>query len=144
MLAVALVVTGCGGDDESSAGPTISKAAFIKKADAICTHGNKRMELAFASFLEEKKNIKHPSKADYEALVGKVLVPNLNQEIKEIRALGAPSGDEDRVDDFLEALEEGIETAERDPKVVISTSNAVFGISSRLAKEYGLEVCSTR
>lgn len=145
MLAVALLVVGCGGgSDEANTGAAISKAAFIKKADAVCSGGNNRMEIAFAHFLEEKKNVKHPSDADFEELVGKVLIPNVNREIKEIRAFGAPSGDEDRVNGFLEALEEGIETAQRDPKVVVSSSEAVFGISSRLAKEYGLEVCGSR
>jgi hypothetical protein len=143
VLALPLLVAGCGGDDSSS-GPTISKAVFIKKADAICTGGNKRMEVSFAHFLEKNKNIKHPSKADFEELVGKVVVPNLQREIKEIRALGAPDGDEDKVDGFLTALEEGLETAEGNPQVAVSSSQAVFGISSRLAKEYGLEVCGSR
>jgi hypothetical protein len=145
MLALSLLAAGCGGgSDDSSTGPTISKAVFIKKADAVCSGGNKRMEVAFAHFLEENKNIKHPSKADFEALVGKVLIPNVDQEIKEIRALGAPSGDEDKIGEIITALEEGVETAEGNPQAVVNSSEAVFGISSRLAKEYGLEVCGSR
>lgn len=144
LLIAALVVGGCGSGSGESSTSSISKAVFIKKTDAVCKRGNGRMEIAFAHFLEANRNVKRPSKADYEALVGKVLVPNVNREIKEIRAFGAPSGDEDRVGDFLEALEEGIEVAERNPKVVVSSSEAVFGIPSRLAKEYGLEVCGSR
>jgi hypothetical protein len=144
VLGIVLIATGCGGGDSSTNANAISKAAFIKKADAICTRGNKHLEAGFATFLQEKKNLKHPSKADFEELVGKVVVPNLGREIKEIRALGAPSGDEDRVGEILTALEEGLETAESDPKVAVSSSQAVFGISSRLAKEYGLEVCGSR
>jgi hypothetical protein len=144
VLVLAAAAVGCGGGSDESSASSISKVAFIKKTDAVCTHGNSRMEVAFAHFLEANKNVKKPSDADYEALVGKVLVPNVKREIKEIRAFGAPSGDEDRVDAILEALEEGIEVAERDPKAVVSSSEAVFGISSRLAKEYGLEVCGSR
>lgn len=144
-VAIIVFVSGCGGGGDSSTDTSsISKAAFIKKTDAVCAHGNGRMEVAFAHFLEANKNVKKPSDADYEALVGKVLVPNVKREIKEVRALGAPSGDEDRVDDYLEALEEGIEVAERNPKAVVGSSEAVFGIPSRLAKEYGLEVCGSR
>ena len=143
---LAIVAAGCGGGggDSSTDANAIPKAVFIKKADAVCSAGNKRMEVAFAHFLEESKNIKHPSKADYEALVGKVVVPNVKREIKEIRAFGAPEGDEDRVEAILEALEEGVETAEDDPKAAVSSSEAIFGISSRLGKEYGLEVCGSR
>jgi hypothetical protein len=145
-LAISLfVAAGCGGGDDSSTNANaIPKAVFIKKADAVCTAGNKKMEVAFAHFLEENKNIKHPSEADYVSLVGKVVVPNVKREIKEVRALGAPEGDEDRVSAILEALEEGVETAEEDPQAAVSSSEAIFGISSRLAKEYGLEVCGSR
>jgi ABC-type phosphate/phosphonate transport system substrate-binding protein len=145
MLAVALVVAGCGGSSDADVSTSsISKAQFIKKADAVCTQGNKRMEVAFAKFLRENKNVKHPSKADYEELVGKVVVPNLGREIKEIRAIGVPGDDQDKVGAILEALEEGLETAEGNPRVAVTSSQAVYGISSRLAKEYGLVVCSTR
>jgi hypothetical protein len=144
ILAVAFAGIGCGGGDSSS-GPTISKAAFVKKADAVCQGGNSRMEVAFAHFLEENKNVKKPSEAESEKLVGKVIVPNLKREIKELRALGVPSDDEDRVDAFISAVEEGLETAEGNPQAAVSSSSeAIFGISSRLAKEYGLEVCGSR
>ncbi len=144
ILLFAAAGCGGGGGDSSTDANAIPKAEFIKKADAICSAGNKRMEVTFAHFLEENKNIRHPSEADYESLVGKVVVPNVRREIKEIRTLGAPEGDEDRVEAILEALEEGVETAENDPKAVVSSSEAIFGISSRLGKEYGLEVCGSR
>jgi ABC-type phosphate/phosphonate transport system substrate-binding protein len=142
-LAVALIVAGCG-DDSSVATSSISKDQFIEKVDAICTQGNKRMEAAFATFLQENQNVKRPSKADYEELVEKVVIPNLGREIREIRTIGAPSEDADKVGAILEALEDGLETAEGDPTVAVTSSQAVYGISSRLAQEYGLKVCSTR
>jgi hypothetical protein len=150
-VAVALVVAGCGGGDSStsSSAGTISKEAFIKKADAICKKGSEQMQQGFATYLRKNKKsivaLRHPSKADYEGLIGGVLIPNLEREIEAIRALGAPSGDEQRIEEILTALEEGIETAENDPKAVThSSSEVIFGIGSRLAKEYGLEVCGSR
>jgi hypothetical protein len=143
-LAIVLVVAGCGGGGSSTSTSSISKAQFIKKADAVCATGNKRLEADFAAFLQEKKNLRDPSEADFEELVGKVVVPNLDREIKEIRALGVPSGDEDEVGEIVTAIEEGLETAENDPKAAVNSSEAVFGVSSRLAKEYGLEVCGSR
>lgn len=144
VLTMALAVIGCGGSDDEASTSSISKAAFIKKTDAVCKRGNSRMEVAFAHLLVKNKNVQRPSKADQEALVGRVLIPNIEREIEEIRAFPVPSGDEDRVDDFLEALEEGIEVAERNPKAVVGSSEVIFGIPSRLAREYGLEVCGTR
>ncbi len=149
-VALALIVAGCGGGDSSStiSTGTLSKEAFIKKADAICTKGNEELQKGFAVYLKKNKKsiiaLRHPSKADYEGLIVGVLIPNLEKEIEAIRALGAPSGDEERIEGFLTALEEGIEVAENDPKAVTHSSEAIFGIGSRLAKEYGLEVCGSR
>jgi hypothetical protein len=144
-VAVAFVAGGCGGGNDSSTSTvTISKAAFIKKADAICQQGTERMANAFLSFLNRHKDIKRPSKAEYEKLVGTVLVPSVEREIKALKALGAPSGDEDRINAMVNALEEGLETAEDNPEAVTSSSDVVFGIASRLAGEYGLKVCGSR
>jgi len=145
LLAMALTIGGCGGrSDQSSADVTISKTAFVKKADAVCAKGNKRMEVVFARFLKAHKDIRRPDDAVFEKLVGTALVPNIKREIRELRALGAPADDEDRVDDMITALEEGVETAEGNPQAAVKNSEAVYGISSRLAKEYGLEVCGSR
>jgi hypothetical protein len=144
VVAIVVVAAGCGGEDSSTGGPSISKEAFIAKVDAICKRGNGRVEVAFADFLEENKDLKRPKPADFEGLVGDVLVPSVKREIEEVRALGAPDGDEEDVDEMVDALEEGVETAERNPKAVTNSSDAVFGIASRLAEEYGLEVCGSR
>jgi hypothetical protein len=150
-VALALIAAGCGGGGDTSSTIStgaLSKEAFIKKADAICATGNEELQKGFATYLKKNKKsiiaLRHPSKADYQGLIIDVLVPNLEKEIKGIRALGAPSGDEEQIEGFLTALEEGIEVAEDDPKAVTHSSEAIFGIGSRLAKEYGLEVCGSR
>jgi hypothetical protein len=148
-VVVALLAAGCGGgDDTSITTSTISKEAFIKKADAICKKGSERVQLGFGAYLKTGKKsilaLRHPSKADYEGLIIGVLLPSLEKEIKEIRALGAPSGDKDQIEEILTALEEGIEVAETNRKAVTHSSEAIFGIGSRLATEYGLEVCGSR
>jgi hypothetical protein len=144
-LAVAALVAGCGGGDSSTATGSISKAAFIKKVDAVCKKGTERMQRAVVSFLKEHRNVRRPNNGQSEKLVGTVIVPSVRREIKELKALGAPDGDEDRVDAMVSALEEGAETAEDDPKAVVAgSSDVVFGIASRLAGEYGIEACGTR
>jgi Pyruvate/2-oxoacid:ferredoxin oxidoreductase gamma subunit len=145
ILIVAVAVAGCGGGGDQTSTKTISKAVFVKKGNAICEKGSRRMVASFTARLKKEKNlIRHPSRADQEALVGEVLVPSVKREIKEFKALGAPSGDEDRAGENVKALEEGLETAESNPEAVVSSSDAVFGIASRLAGEYGLEVCGGR
>lgn len=143
-LATVLLAAGCGGGGDDSASGSVSKEAFIAKADAICKHSNERMEDAFVRYFKAN-DVKKPNQAEYEKLVGLILVPNIKREVKELRALGVPDGDDERVDGMITALEEGIETAEEDPEVVArNSSDTIFGIASRIAKEYGLEICGSR
>jgi hypothetical protein len=143
-MVIALVVTGCGGGDSSTATVSVSKAAFIKKVDAVCQKGTERMQRAILVFLKQHKDVKRPNKAQSLKLVGTAIVPSVKIELKELKALEAPEGDGERFDAIVTALEEGLETAEGNPEAVVSSSDAVFGISGRLAGEYGAEVCGSR
>ncbi len=142
-LVIALIVAGCGGDDSSST--SISKEEFIAKADAVCQKAAKRLEKGLVGFLVKGKKIQKPSQADNEKFVVTVLIPSLRREIKEMQALGIPDGDEEKVGAMIDALKEGLETAEDNPEVVAAGgTDVVFGISSRLAGEYGIETCGSR
>jgi len=145
-MLVVLVMAGCGGSSDSSSTATVSvsKAAFVKKVDAVCQKGTERMQRAILVFLKQHRDVKRPNKAQSEKLVGTAIVPSVKTEIKELKALDAPEGDEERVDAIVSALEEGLETAEGNPEAVVASSDAVFGIYGRLAGEYGAEVCGNR
>jgi hypothetical protein len=144
-LAVGILFAGCGGGEDSSGSGSISKEEFIAKADAICKQSNKRMEAAFGKFLKENPELTKPTDPRFQQLVGDVMIPNLEREIEELKALGVPDGDGEKVDAMISALEEGLETAEDNPQVVTgSSSDTIFGIASRIAGEYGIEVCGSR
>jgi hypothetical protein len=144
ILAAALIFAGCGGSDDSSSTNSISKEQFITKADAICKKGTKRLQAAIFAALKDPRNLTKVSNAEQIKIVKTAMVPNVSREVKELRALGIPDGDEEKVDAMITALEEGVEIAEQDPQVVTKSSDAVFGISSRIATEYGLEACGRR
>jgi hypothetical protein len=148
VILAALFVAGCGGSGDSSSGDSISKEEFIAKADAICKAGNEQMEKELFTFLRKNRtggSLRKPSVEQNEKFIVDVLIPNLRREIKEIKALGVPAGDEERVDAIIAALEEGLETAEDETATVAAgTSDIVFGIASRLAGEYGATVCGSR
>jgi hypothetical protein len=148
-MAAALLLVGCGGgDDSSGSNGSISKAEFIVKADAICKKSNQQMEAEIYKYLRKnrvKGSLRRPSVEDNEKFIEAVLIPNLEREIKELKALGVPAGDEEKVDAMISALEEGLETAKNEPQTVAAgSSDIIFGIASRLAGEYGLETCGSR
>jgi hypothetical protein len=141
----ALLLAGCGGGSEdSSSGKSISKEDFIVKADAICKKGTERLQKAIFAALKNPQNLTKVSEDEQIKIVTTAMVPNVSREVKELRALGIPDGDEEKIDAMIAALEEGVETAEQDPEAVTKSSDVVFGISSRIAGEYGLTACSRR
>jgi hypothetical protein len=143
-MVIALVVAGCGGGDSSTAAGSISKEEFIAKADSICKRGTERIQAALAVALKNQPNITKVTKGEQEKIVITKMVPSVSREAKELRALGVPDGDDEKVDAMITALEEGVETAERDPQAVTKSSDAIFGIASRIAGEYGAEACGSR
>jgi hypothetical protein len=141
LVAVAAVVAGCGSDSDTSA--SLTKAQFIKQADAICKKENAAIETEFEKFAKEN-NIptnKEPNKEQGEELVEQVLIPNVKNQSEQIRDLGAPSGEEDRVETLLDTLDEGIEEAEDDPAALFTAKTDPFGKANKLAREFGLEAC---
>lgn len=148
VIVAALLVAGCGGGDDSSDGKSISKQEFVAKADAICKEGSKQMEAELFKFLRQSQaggSLRKPSVEQNEKFIVTVLIPTLRQEIEELKTLGVPAGDDEKVDAWIAALEEGLETAEDETETVAAgTSDIVFGIASRLAGEYGATVCGSR
>ncbi len=165
-LVVALAAVGCGGSssdtnnsssDSSSAdgggggATSISKAAFIKEADAACASGKKQVEGEYAAYLKKKGikeiNSKVSSNAEAEAQATEVIetiaIPALNEQLDTIKALGVPDGEE-KVSAYLAAVEEGIEEGEGEPLTLFTSAEKVFAKADKLAGEIGFKVCGQR
>lgn len=128
---------------ESVTTASISKAAFVKQADAICEKREKQIQADFLVYAKENKDVKEPTEADYTALIDAVLAPNIEKEVEEIEQLGAPAGDEDEVGEILAARIEGLNHVESSPKTVIDSNEDIFAEASKLAKAYGLKSCGS-
>jgi hypothetical protein len=130
---------GCGASTQPST-PPISKAAFHEKAEAICLATYASIKAKFLAFVKGKA---HPfsSAREVREYAATVLVPAKKAEVSRLHALGAPSGDEDRVAAIVNAYEEGIQRAEEDPREAVSSTFGVFGTATERAEEYGLKNC---
>jgi hypothetical protein len=141
LAAISMIAVGCGGSDSTDSS-SITKAQFIKQADAICEKGNEENEAEFEEFAEEKNlsENKEPTKAQQEEAITDIVAPGVQKQIEEIDALGAPEGDEKQVEAIVTSVEEGVEEIEEDPSSLIKGENPL-GKGSKLAKEYGLKAC---
>jgi hypothetical protein len=133
-VVAALVVAGCGSsDDTSSTEASLTKAEFVKEGNAICEAGDKEINAGFEKVFPKGKQ---PSKAELAEASEDVLIPSVSKQVEEIRALGAPAGEEEAVEKFLTGAEEELEKGEEDPTYL--TSNASFKQTAKDAQAIGL------
>ena len=140
-LIVGLAAAGCGSSSSSSkstsstATPAITKAAFLAKANAICTQGNKVTNAAAATLG------KSPSQAQVIALVKSTDVPSIQTQIDGIRALGAPSGDQATVTNILSLAQADLNKVKSNPTLLAGTTSP-FANFAKIAHPYGLTACA--
>jgi hypothetical protein len=144
-IVAAVVVAGCGssGDSSTDSTATVTKAAFIKQGDTICTKGNEGIQAGLKAFVA-KNHIgpeKEFTKELQEEAISTVALPSIQKQAEEIAALGAPSGDEQKIDAIVKGLEAGVEEAEEEPLSLNSSSRGGLTEANKLAQEYGFKVC---
>lgn len=133
LLLLALGLAGCGGSDSETS--TLTKAELLKKGNAICVKGNEEYEDAFDPFIEEGRD-------DDLNFAIETVIPMRKKEVRLLRALGQPAEGAERWEELLEAMEEGIERAEKDPHSMFeSESHYAFARAFELGIDYGLERC---
>ena len=143
LLVLAGVAAGCGGSSDESQTTALTKAEFVKQANAICYETKERSAAAYKQYAQTNAV---PSSgpgltAKAADLVENVFIPIYDEQIEKISALGTPIGDEKEVDAILTAMQAGVEGAKREPLPFIRES-AALNRASQLAVAYGLPECS--
>lgn len=141
-LAALAVIAGCGGGEDTtdSSAIALSKTQFIKQGDAICKKGNEKNETEAEKFAKENGfELESARKIQLEELVEEVLIPGLDQQAKEIDALGPPEGDEERVEAIVVSLEDAAGEIEDEPSLAFE--GKALEEPSKLAADYGFQVC---
>lgn len=128
-IAVALLLlgvgVGCGGGSGDTT-PDITKAQFVKKADFICADSKQKRTDAAKELNQKQRQGTHivGSKA-YEELQAELRViaekllretffPLMRTQQKELEALGAPAGDEEKVEQMLDNLDQAVDEVEEE------------------------------
>ncbi len=144
LLLAAVVVAGCGSSSSTTTTTTaaISKAEFVVKGNAICAAGEKAQEARFEAFGKSHglKNME-PTKAQKTELVETVFVPNVQHQINAVKALGAPSGEEQQVEEALETSQQALEKAEANPELFFAKQSP-FREAGQQLHAVGLTKCA--
>ncbi len=129
---------GCGGgDDETAAASPISKAQYIKRADAICTETENRQEALIRKFGEQEKKQTPNSEAELVSFAG---LPPVQQQLEEISELPQPSTGAQEADAYVKALGEGLKAARKNPAALLEGKNP-FAEAEEVAAKFGFKVC---
>lgn len=129
----ASALAGCG--SENSAAAPLTKKQFIARGEEICRAAKReRLELR-AGVLK-----KYPH-AEEGHLVIPAVVPAVEKEIRKLKALGPPGGDEAKIKAILRGLELAVKDAKYDPYDVLVEQTDPFRAPNKLARAYGFGAC---
>jgi hypothetical protein len=161
LLVAGLVTQGCGGGDQEAASGASSsgkasqetaavttspaKTAFIKKVDAICSAHEEQLnadvEKLYARRLSSQES--RQREAVHVLAVTQILIPNLEGEVKELRALGEPSGGEVPMDVVIGAIEKMVDETKANPRRILDIA-APYETAEKTAEKYGITRCPVR
>ena len=146
-VAALILAAGCGSssnDEVTVQTGSLSKAAFIKKADAICEAARTEFLAKYTTYVKgHKSDIVDPQKQD--AVLGEVLetilAPNIETQITQISELGAPSAYAPEVADFLNALQTRLDKAKENP-AGLTTTPTPFVDAENVARRAAMNGCA--
>jgi hypothetical protein len=147
MVAALLLAVGCGGSGDHEVTVqtgSLSKAEFIKKADAICKAVRTEFTSDYLKFLRVHKAKKFETQstdAFLTEVVDSVIQPHFESEIQRIGALGAPEDYATEVESYLDALKGELEVGQEDP-TKLTEAQAPFGKAIATAEKVGLNGCA--
>jgi len=145
--AMTLLLLGCGsGDGSSSTGGSLTRDEFAGQADAICKQAKDDIvKKNFAQIRKAASNPKAREALEYK-LVETAVVPSLEREVEQLKALGAPSGDDGQIEKMLKLIEGAIAEAKSEPETYVAGDSyrwgsEHFGRAHRIAVAYGIKNC---
>ncbi|MGH2957913.1 MAG: hypothetical protein ACRDL6_13080 [Solirubrobacterales bacterium] len=140
MLTTGLIAAGCGDDDGGDGGngdEALTKEEFVAQGNQICREGNQELDaIANQSFQRE------PTPEQEERFVNDEVIPNIQGQIDEIRALESPEGDEETINGILDDAEAALDEIRADPSLIEADPGPFAEVNQQL-REYGLSTCGS-
>jgi hypothetical protein len=168
-LVLGMLVAGCGGGGGESSGSAatagsnaasteggakeaeggtagteaaVGKAAFLKRANAICTAAKKKIEAQItAAFSKAASSGKSSGEDLIDEVVSTTVAASLQSRVDAIRALGMPSEGEAEVGAALDLMQEQVEEAKAAPRRFAESSESKRVVAEPV-KESGLTACT--
>jgi hypothetical protein len=156
-LAAALIA-GCGGDDdeeptttpteEAATGATgatgaadvsLERAELIEQADEICAEGDRQIDAEAQEVFGGSQQ--EPPAAEQEAFVTETVIPNIQNQIDQLRDLDPPEEDAEEFTAILDEAQSALDDLEQDPGAFVGGGEDPFAEVNQRAREFGLRDC---
>jgi hypothetical protein len=135
LTALVLALAGCGGGDDTT---SLTKAQYVKQANAICKKGEEERSALLQSATENVN--REFNDAEKEKVVMTVFVPPYRQTIKKLEELPSPEGEEEKVEAITKAMDVAAKKVEADPLKGLEDISQ-FEEANKLASDYGITNC---
>lgn len=137
-VAVAVAQVGCGdGDGGRDDVETPSRSEFAKQANAICVPANEELTEAVIEVFGADGE---PTASEGIRFTHEIWVPNLRDQIADLRALTPPAGDEALVGELLDGLEAATDKVSKNPA---ATATGPFDAVTERWRDYGISACGS-
>ena len=151
-LALALVLSGCGGDDDETAEkppaqPRLTKQQLVKKMKEICEENADRQAVAIEKYdrkhgVPTGLNREEATTAELEREFKAVSLPIVKDTIRDLETLRPPQQQEAKFEAFIQAMEYGVEFVEEDASFVsYDVRREPFMKARLLSVELGTVAC---
>ena len=129
----ALTAAGCGGGDDDKG---LSKDEYLKQGNAICAKGNAKINAGIEQ-LGQTANT-----ARIRGFTLTVLVPTVEGELKDLRALEAPEDDADTLTALYDDADAALQKIKANPGLAQAQgADDPFAAVNKRATAYGLTEC---
>jgi len=145
LVAALIIVAGCGSSSSTTTETTaaITEAEFVKQGNAVCAKGEKEQQAEFTAYAKKNglKENQEPTKVQQVELVETVFAPNIQSQIDGVKALGAPSGEEQQVSAALETSQQTLDKAKANPALFFG-NESLFAAAGKQLHALGLKDCA--
>jgi hypothetical protein len=121
----------------------LTRAQFIKRADPVCAKSYEERGDILFKYTHRTAPL---SQSKQEQLISQVILPSFRHDLESLEALAkksAPKGDEAKLEALLEAFSASLAEAEENPELILAGAPKQFAEVTKLARDYGFQVCGS-
>jgi hypothetical protein len=142
-VAIGVLTGGCGGSDGGSS-TGLSKAQFVKQANAICGSSRTNILKELGLYLQKHKNSKESEDEIFTDAVQAIYVPEVEEELTKLRALHPPEADKATIAAMINGQQKALDAIGKQKSI----HEGRFGVevffdrAGQVAREYGISQCA--